>query len=206
MSAMCISVFCRLIILGLMVAVQTPSGFAADNASEISKPAAVGPLSIDDHRLDTLFADLKRARDADEARSLAEQIRAEFRASPSATIDLLVNNADTAASAKKYNAALDFLDQVVVLDPAYVEGWNRRATIHYLMGNAAKSMADISHVLKLEPRHIGALSGMAGILQDAGLKAQSLKILERYLELYPADRDAQKQAIDLAEDIAGQKT
>ncbi len=107
---------------------------------------------------------------------------------------------------KEHAAALDYLDQVIVLDPAYAEGWNHRATLHYLMGNYKKSMADIAETLSREPRHLGALSGMAGILVDTGRKTQALSVWERYLALYPADRAASKAYSDLAEEVAGQKT
>ncbi len=53
----------------------------------------------------------------------------------------------TAMDGKKFDVALDFLDQVVTMEPAYAEGWNRRATVHFMMQNYAKSMADISHTL-----------------------------------------------------------
>ena len=102
--------------------------------------------------------------------------------------------------------ALDFLDQVTVLDPAYSEGWQRRATLHYTMGDPRKSMADIAEVLRREPRHLGALAGMAGILSEAGKDELALKAWQRYLDVYPADRDAQEVVTKLTEKIAGSRT
>ena len=73
--------------------------------------------------------------------------------------------------AQKFDVALDFLDQVVTLQPTYAEGWNRRATVHFMMKNYGKSMSDIDHTLQLEPRHFGALSGMAQIMKNTGHKS-----------------------------------
>ena len=79
-----------------------------------------------------------------------------------------LSRSNDAVAKEQYNVALDFLDQIVTLKPHYAEGWNRRATLHYTMLNYNKSMADIQKVLELEPRHFGALSGMATILERRG--------------------------------------
>ena len=97
-----------------------------------------------------------------------------------------------------------YLDQVVTLSPDYAEGWNRRATLHYAMENYAKSMADIGRTLDLEPRHFGALGGMAAILRDAGRKEAAMRAYERLLEVYPMMRNAQTELGKLADEMAGQ--
>ncbi len=61
------------------------------------------------------------------------------------------------------------------------------------MGNYRKSMSDINQVLALEPRHFGALAGMAAILSASGEDALALKAWERFLAVYPAERKAQEQ-------------
>ncbi len=156
--------------------------------------------------LDPLFDALKRERNPDKAKGIASQIATNMGDSGSPTVNLLMQWAATAIKEKRNGAALDFLDQVTVLDPAYPEGWNRRATLHYTMGNTRKSMADIAEVLKREPRHFGALAGMAGILMEAGKTELALKAWEDYLAVYPADRDAQEAVAKLSEKIAGNRT
>ncbi len=130
----------------------------------------------------------------------------EWADSGSASINLLMQWAEKAVSEKRNGAALDLFDQVVALDPTYVEGWNRRATLHYQMGNLRKSMSDINRVLALEPRHFGALAGMAAILTDAGKDQLALKAWEQFLTVYPSERNAQKQLGDLEEKLAGSRT
>ncbi len=112
--------------------------------------------------------------------------------------------ATDAMQAQKYGVAFDFLDQVTVLEPGYAEGWNRRATVHFLMKDYAKSMADIDKTLVLEPRHFGALAGMAQIFKAYGKDELALDTYRRILEIYPMMRDAQKQYIDLTEELTGQ--
>lgn len=153
--------------------------------------------------LDSLFDELKRERDPKKASRISERIWAEWRESGSATANLLMVWADQAMRDERYGTALDFLDQVVTLFPDFPEGWNRRATLHYVLNDHAKSMADINRVLQLEPRHFGALAGMASIMQAAGRDKLALQAWERTLEVYPANRDAQRQVGELADKLAG---
>jgi cytochrome c-type biogenesis protein CcmH/NrfG len=74
------------------------------------------------------------------------------------------------------------------------------------MGSLKKSMSDITRVLALEPRHFGALAGMASILEETGNEEQALAVWMRLLEVYPGDRQAQKRVSELSESVAGRKT
>ena len=76
--------------------------------------------------------------------------------------------------------------------------------VHYLMKNYAKSMADIEKTLELEPRHFGALSGMAAILKDSGSKQLALDAYQRVLAIYPMMRNAQNEVATLSEELAGE--
>jgi tetratricopeptide (TPR) repeat protein len=173
---------------------------------EVVKESAPGPLATGEQRLDNLFLRLKKERSTEQARGIANEIREVLTQSGSATVDFLMESAARAMNDKRYGAALDFLDQVTLLKPDYVEGWNRRATLHYLLGNYPKAMSDSARVLALEPRHLGALAGIAGILQETGHEQQALNAWQSYLSYYPADREAQEQMFELMNKLAGQKT
>ncbi|MCV3238798.1 tetratricopeptide repeat protein [Mesorhizobium sp. ZC-5] len=155
-------------------------------------------------RLDKLFGDLKRQRNEKAAERIAGNIWQEWFKSGSASVDLMMKWAGDAVEAKKYDVALDFLDQVIVLAPTYPEGWNRRATVHFMMQNFGKSMADIERTLELEPRHFGALSGMAEIMKTTGRKELALDAYQRVLAIYPMMRSAQNEVSELSEELAGE--
>ena len=157
-----------------------------------------------ENRLDKLFADLKRERNERGAERISQQIWAEWFKSGSASIDLMMQWSQKAVDAQKYDVALDFLDQVVTMQPQFAEGWNRRATVHFMMHNYAKSMADIEHTLRLEPRHFGALSGMAQILKGRDKKQLALNAYLRVLDIYPMMRSAQGEVATLSEELAGE--
>lgn len=155
-------------------------------------------------KLGALYAELKKERNERAAVRLADRIREAWMRSGSSTVDLLMQWSGKAVQEKKFDVALDFLDQVTVLAPDFAEGWNRRATVHFMMDNYAKSMTDIEHTLRLEPRHFGALAGMAAIFKVYDRKESALKAFERVLAVYPMLRSAQKEVATIADELAGQ--
>ncbi|MEM1378474.1 MAG: tetratricopeptide repeat protein [Pseudomonadota bacterium] len=168
---------------------------------DVPTPQARETMEPDD-RLDRLFAELKRTRDERLAKPLADGIWAHWRKSGSATTDLFVEWANDAMRRGDLNVASDLLDQVVLRHPDYAEGWNRRATLHFQMNNFRKSMNDIAKVLELEPRHFGALSGMAAILERSGNSEAALDAWLKVAELYPAMKNAQDAIERLSEQLA----
>jgi len=179
---------------------------SADLATAQTKPApAPQPAATEaPPTLDKLFDELRHERKEHAAARIADRIWERWRRSGSSSIDLLMLWSDDAMKAKKFAVALDFLDQVTVLQPDYAEGWNKRATVHFMMKNFRKSMADIDQTLRLEPRHFGALSGMGQILKGTGQKQLALRAYERVLAIYPMMRSAQNEVATLSEELAGQ--
>lgn len=156
--------------------------------------------------LDSLFADLKKQTRVPAANLISRRIWSLWRDSGSKSIDLLMHRAANAMNEKKTALALDVLAQVISLKPEYAEGWNRRATLYFNMKEYGRSIADIEQTLILEPRHFGALSGLAVILRTLGKDEQALETWYRVLDIYPANSQAQKQVIEIVEKLAGQKT
>lgn len=156
--------------------------------------------------IDKMLVELKRDRDPESAQALAKRIFTRWADSDSATVNLLMKWAVEAIQENRNAAALDFLNQAIVLKPDFAGSWNRRATLHYTMGEYRKSMEDINQVLAIEPRHFGALAGMAAILVETDRDEMALRAWQRYLEIYPADRDAQNVVTKLSEKLAGNRT
>ncbi len=196
----------RLLLLSLTLAAVATGPLPVTRLSAYAGDAA--PLSASASKaasLDTMFAELRRAKNEALAADVAERIKYEWNQSGSATVDLLMQWASEALDKKDYPTALDFLDQAIVLKPQFAESWNRRATAHFLAGNYSKSMTDIERTLALEPRHFGALSGMGMIFLDLGKKDLALAALRKALDVYPQLRDVQKQVGELEEQLAGSR-
>ena len=102
-----------------------------------------------------------------------------------AAIDALMAKATEAMQAARYEEAVEILDQVVKRKPEFAEGWNRRATVHYLAGELQKSIADCDQVLKRNPGHFGALSGLGQIYLQLEDEESALKWFRRALEVNP---------------------
>ena len=75
--------------------------------------------------------------------------------------------------------------RIIEIKPDYVEAWNRRATIYYQKKDYNRSLADLRQVLAREPRHFGAIAGLALIMQDIGEDKRALDMYRKALEIYP---------------------
>ena len=64
--------------------------------------------------------------------------------------------------------AEDIFSRIINSHPDFAEAWNKRATVRFFRGNDTGSASDILQVIKLEPRHFGALSGLGMIRVRAG--------------------------------------
>ena len=206
--------FFRFIIAALSVALAAPSLARAQDmppaAADEQKPADTWPAPLAavpnrEQRIDGLFSELKRERDADRANAVAQRLWRELNDSGSPTVNLLMRWAADAAKDKRNAAAFDFLDQASVLEPDFPGVWNRRALLNHELGNNKKAMSDLNRVLSREPRHPIALAAMAAILEGAGDTQGALTAWQHYLEVYPADRDAQEKVSTLSEKLAGNR-
>jgi tetratricopeptide (TPR) repeat protein len=185
-------------------AFHVSAAHAADSAN--AAQAAVTPDNPQSDSVGNLFSSLKKERDAQKARVIANEIVGAWTDSGSATINLLMKWAEEAADEKRKAAAYDFLDQAILLEPDYAEAWYRRALVHFADGDTRKAMSDLNQTLEKEPRYFPALASLANILESTERDELALKVWERYLALYPADKDAQKEAGDLAEKLAGTRS
>ena len=121
-----------------------------------------------DKRLDALFARLKGTKTPDVARSVTSEIWSIWLHSGDRLSDELMRRGVTAMRAGRHNLALNQFELLVKHEPKFAEGWNKRATVLYVMGKFQSSIKDIKRVLVLEPRHFGALSGLGMCYEALG--------------------------------------
>jgi len=168
------------------IAQQAPPKAAPPKAEWLKPPARLPHVGGDRTKnLDFLFGALKAAPDATIAKAVEERIWAVWAVSRSDTTNLLMQRAGSAIQQKDSDLAIKLLTAVIKIKPDYVEAWNRRATLYYEQKDFGSALADIREVLKREPRHFGALSGLGLILQDIGDDKQALEVYRRVLALYP---------------------
>jgi len=168
--------------------------------------SAPGRADQNDPRLDELFGQLQIAESPHAARMLESVIWQVWLESGSDTVDLLMGQAMAAMSEERHGQALELLDSVVVLKPDYAEGWNKRATLYYVIGRLDDSLADVERTLALEPRHFGALAGMGLIYGQLDDDARALEAYERALQVNPHLMHAKQKIRELQKAVRGQKT
>ena len=161
---------------------------------------AFGPVAMarqDDSRLDVLFSRLQLTSDVQEARLIEGLIWTLWFESGSPDLDRLLEAGNDAMGAGRYDEALARFTWVIERDPTFAEGWNRRATLYFLMGDFDASVRDIQETLAREPRHFGALSGL-GLINSALERWDSaVKAYEEALRVNPFLPGAKKNVEDL---------
>lgn len=154
--------------------------------------------------LDQLFGRLAMADNPNWER-VQRQIWAAWNHSGSPSMDFLMQRADQAMAKKDYSAAKAFLNDLVRLSPEFAEGWNKRATLYFILEDYGRSLDDIARTLKLEPRHFGALSGLGIILDRVGDQAGALEAYRRAVEVHPNLPGAQDGIRKLSKEVEGRR-
>jgi len=97
-----------------------------------------------------------------------------------------------------YDDALAVFNEIVARKPEFAEGWNKRATLYYLLGRNQQSLRDCDEVLRRNPNHFGALSGVGQIHLRLGNLQLALEYFRRALQVNP-NLDGLRQVIPILE-------
>jgi tetratricopeptide (TPR) repeat protein len=83
------------------------------------------------------------------------------------------------------NRAEALANRLISVAPSFAEAYNQRAIIFFHQGRFAESAEDCQRVLRLNPYHFGAISGLAQCQLSLNLPAAALKTLRLALKLQP---------------------
>jgi len=100
-------------------------------------------------------------------------------------IDKLFARGTAQMEAAALQDALATFSAIVRKKPAFAEGWNKRATVLFLLGRFEESLKDCDQVLKRNPKHFGALSGAGQIHLQLGDPERALDYFRRALAVNP---------------------
>lgn len=181
---------CRILarlMLPLALFVLGPGMASSTQAATVPAPR----LQADDPALllDRLFARLKTAPDPQTALEIEQRIWEVWTSPPDPDLARLMAEAFSRREQRDLAGAILVLDRVVAGWPDYAEGWNQRATNHYLAGNFDASLADIAETLSREPRHFGALAGRALIRLQQNKRALAAQSIAQALKIHPFLRE-----------------
>lgn len=139
----------------------------------------------DDKRLVPLFEQLRVTKSPSEAAAIVSTIWALWSESTNPEVNLLMLEGVDAMNSGALKKALQSFDSMVEVAPDFAEGWNKRATVEFLLADYKASVLDIQKTLSLEPRHFGALSGLGQIYVALGDEEAALRAFRRALEINP---------------------
>lgn len=192
-------------VCGALVAAFLALAGAVGDGRTQSPPAAADAARQRAQALDALFASLAKATSPDEAQALTVEIWRQWTQSGQPAVDLLMGQAAGAMAGRNYGLAVLLLDEIVDTAPLFAEGWNRRATLRFVMGEHERSLADIAKVLALEPRHFGALVGRGMIHTTASRWKDALTAYRAALAINPYIGEAKSIIPALEQKVEGEK-
>jgi tetratricopeptide (TPR) repeat protein len=94
--------------------------------------------------------------------------------------------------------------RIIEIKPDFAEGWNKRATLYFLVGDLRKSLADCDEVMKRNPYHFGALAGYTQIYTRLEYYDRALEYSHRALEVNP-NLDGVRRNMGLIERLLEQR-
>jgi tetratricopeptide (TPR) repeat protein len=105
---------------------------------------------------------------------------------------------------RQLDAAVETFTRVIQRRPDFAEGWNKRATVYYLLGDYRRSLADCDEVMARNPYHWGALSGYGMIYMQLDQPARAIDYLEKALTVNP-NLDQVAQTIEVLKTLMLQR-
>lgn len=191
---------CGLFVVALLGAVANAAEMTREQALEaIQRPEAATRL-MGIERL----AEIGRFADADRLLGRLSDDEAQIRAaandaiwqiwsrSGDPAIDQLFAKGVEQMQGGAFDEALTVFNEIVTRKPAFAEGWNKRATLYFLLGDNEKSLRDCDEVLKRNHNHFGALAGAGQIHLRLGNLQQALEFFKRALTVNPGLENLQR--------------
>lgn len=193
--------------IGALVLLVPATNISVAQSPPSAAPPSTAPLETAERktRLDGLFTALKTAKSDDDATEFVAEIWRVWTLSGRPDVDALMARALGAMNSRDYGLAQMLLDSVVDEAPDFAEGWNRRATLRFMMSDHVGSTADIGKVLELEPRHFGAIAGQAMIHMTAERWKEALASYRQALAINPFLRERQQLIPMLEKKVEGEK-
>ena len=138
-------------------------------------------------RMSDVAALVKALRDSDEeTRAAAERAIWEiWGRSGDAEVDALYQRGVELMNFGVAGDAIEIFSLIISKKPGFAEGWNKRATLYYSVGDFEKSLRDCAEVMKRNPLHFGALAGYGLIYVQMNQLERAVEYYQRALKINP---------------------
>jgi tetratricopeptide (TPR) repeat protein len=138
-----------------------------------------------DPRLDSLFEALAETTRPEFLAEIENRIWNLWYQHPDPEAQAMLKVGEQLMNAGYYRDALRVFSTLIDQQPEFAEAWNRRATLHYLIGDLPASIEDVNRTLALEPRHFGALSGLGLVYLQQENYIKAREAFEKLLMVHP---------------------
>ncbi len=155
----------------------------ADPAARRAAAARLGEVGL----MSDVPALIKALRDRDdETRAIAESaVWSVWGRSGDNAIDALYQQGVEQLNLGLAADAIATFTRIIERRPQFAEGWNKRATVYYSIGEFQKSLRDCDEVIKRNPLHFGALAGYGLIYSRLEQPKRALGYFKRALRINP---------------------
>lgn len=154
--------------------------------------AAGAALAQDAPDTDALLSELADP-DTRNWQQVERKLRLEWSKSGSPAMDLLLKRGRDAMADEDWRTALEHYTALTDHAPDFAEGWSERATALFRLRLFGPALEDIGRALTLNPDNFNALSGLAVILEEMGMRKEALeawRMLERIHPHLPQVKEA----------------
>ena len=151
---------------------------------------SISQADQNDPKLEILFNDLSQTQSAMKAQPILLEIWSIWSVAIDTKTQEKFDAGNQLMSKRQYDESILMFSDAINLQPTFAEAWNKRATVNYIIGNYEESISDIFSTLELEPRHFGALDGLAQIYMLQNKYFKAAQVYRKILEILPYNKKA----------------
>ena len=151
---------------------------------------SISQADQNDPKLEILFNDLSQTQSEMKAQPILLEIWSIWSVAIDTKTQEKFDAGNQLMSKRQYDESILMFSDAINLQPTFAEAWNKRATVNYIIGNYEESIRDIFSTLELEPRHFGALDGLAQIYMLQNKYFKAAQVYRKILEILPYNKKA----------------
>jgi len=117
--------------------------------------------------MDDLFRALQSADTLENATAVQDTIKEIWKENPDSELRSSLDTGIAQLLEGNFDEALSTFTKITKADPSYGEAWNKKATVHYMMGHMRESLEAARRALEIDPRNFQALAGIGLVEMDS---------------------------------------
>jgi len=137
------------------------------------------------YSLDDLFYLLNSVGKLEDATAVQDMIKEVFKEFPDSSLRKQLDAGISELIEGKTKQALETFTDIVATEPAYGEAWNKKATVHYMLGERQSAIDASNKALEADPRNFQALAGIGLVEMDAMNDKEAITAFQQCLALNP---------------------